>query len=109
MAEYKEGITKNIRINMETGAQEYQDHEGYWLDEIDVCQHCLEEVQTLDKPFRESERRLSFGYYAGRYCDSCWAVSGFRDATDPEAEFDESFAGESLHGESDAFDSEIDF
>ena len=110
MAEYKEGVTKNVRINVKTGEQEYKDKDGFWLDEVDVCQHCLEEVTAKDKPFRLSDRRTSFGYYAGKYCNSCWASSGYRDATDPDAEFDESYAGESLHGEpDDYFDSGIDF
>jgi hypothetical protein len=98
---YKPGIDANTRVNVETKELEYKCADGYFIDECDVCQHCLEEVTTLGKPYRMAERRNSFGYYAGRYCDSCWASSGYRDATDPDAEFDETYAGESLHGEPD--------
>lgn len=40
--------------------------------------------------------RYSFGAYAGRYHDACWPKSGYRDAVDPSAEFDEMDAGERL-------------
>lgn len=44
----------------------------------------------------------SFGCYAGRYCsDQCWYRSGYRDAVDPNATFDEMDAGESLEAEPD--------
>jgi hypothetical protein len=42
------------------------------------------------------EKRLSFGVYAGHYCDECWPASGYRDAADPRAEFDPTYAGERL-------------
>jgi hypothetical protein len=42
----------------------------------------------------------SFGVYAGRYCDDkCWANSGYRDATDSDAEFDPMYAGEVMEPE----------
>lgn len=42
----------------------------------------------------------SFGVYAGRYCnDTCWKRSGYRDATDPDAEFDPADAGEVMEPE----------
>lgn len=71
----------------------------YWVSDRDVCHHCIDDRTANGQFYRESEVRTSFGYYAGRYCDECWANSGYRDATDPNAEFDESYAGESLHGE----------
>jgi hypothetical protein len=71
------------------------------LDERNVCHHCQEQCAAENKPFQWADEQYSFGYYAGRYCESCWKKSGYRDATDPDAEFDESYAGESLHGEDD--------
>lgn len=97
---YKPGLNKFQRIN-EQGETEYGDAYDCWMDERDVCQHCLEECTAEEKPYRWGERQTSFGYYAGRYCDACWPKSGYRDATDPDAEFSELDAGESLHGEPD--------
>lgn len=69
------------------------------FDERDLCQHCREACEKDGKPFQWADPQYSFGYYAGKYCESCWKKSGYRDANDPDAEFDESYAGESLHGE----------
>ena len=53
-----------------------------------------------EKPRNELEIQYSFGVYAGRYCDDkCWARSGYRDATDPDARFDPSDAGEVMEPE----------
>jgi len=53
-----------------------------------------------EKPRYDLEERYSFGVYAGRYCnDTCWAESGYRDATDPDARFDAADAGEAMEGE----------
>ena len=40
--------------------------------------------------------QYSFGCYAGRWCDRHWPMSGYRDATDPDAVFDEMDAGERI-------------
>jgi hypothetical protein len=40
--------------------------------------------------------RYSFGCYAGRWCDTHWPMSGYRDATDPDAVFDPMYAGERI-------------
>lgn len=98
--DYKQGKNKHQRIDT-YGNVEYQDIDGYWCGERDVCHHCEEQREAEGKPYRFAEQRNSFGYYAGRYCDECWAKSGYRDATDPNAEFSELDAGESLHGEPD--------
>lgn len=74
---------------------EYMEDNHAWCVERETCHHCEDGV------VRQAWERNSFGYYAGRYCDKCWTKSGYRDATDPDAEFDESYAGESLHGEQD--------
>lgn len=55
------------------------------------CHHC--------KSGREAQERSSFGAYAGKYCDACWANSGFRDARDPSAKFDRDDAGETIECE----------
>lgn len=64
------------------------------FSERDCCRHCRDEAEAGDKPFAFAEERYSFGVYAGRYCDKCWPESGYRDATDPDAEFDQADAGE---------------
>jgi len=65
------------------------------------CCRCVDrgkpEVETSGR------ERYSFGCYAGRYCDACWRTSGYRDADDPEAEFDPQDAGESLEPEDSAW------
>lgn len=110
--DFEPGPHKHTRTTVDGGI-EYQDSEGYWMDERDVCNHCREEVIAEGKPFAFGESRNSFGYYAGKYCDACWPKSGYRDAVDPTATFDEDYAGESLHGEPDdigsLIDAEIDF
>lgn len=67
------------------------------LGERDTCQHCREEREAEGKPYRWAEERTSFGCYAGRYCDECWPKSGYRDATDPDAEFSREDAGEVMY------------
>lgn len=67
-----------------------------WIEERHVCHHCQEQREAEDKPYRWGEMRYSFGCYAGRYCDECWPKSGFRDATDPDAQFSELDAGERM-------------
>ena len=44
-----------------------------------------------------AEERYSLGIYAGRYCDSCWRSSGYRD--EPASAFDVDDAGESYDEE----------
>jgi hypothetical protein len=75
------------------------DAQGYKFSERDCCQHCRDEAEAQGKPFAFAEVRSSFGIYAGRYCDQCWPKSGYRDATDPDAEFDPLDAGECLEAE----------
>ena len=71
------------------------------FSERNLCQHCREECEANGKPYRFADEQYSFGYYAGRYCPACWPKSGYRDAIDPDAQFDPDYAGESLHGEPD--------
>lgn len=54
--------------------------------------------RCADQGVKDSEGspRYSFGAYAGRYCDEHWKESGYRDATDPNAEFDPADAGERM-------------
>ncbi|MDB4778237.1 hypothetical protein OAG68_02150 [bacterium] len=77
---------------------EFSDGE-FWMNERDVCQHCRDEREASSKPFRWAEQRHSFGCYAGRYCDSCWPQSGYRDAIDSTAEFSEADAGERIESD----------
>ena len=44
-----------------------------------------------------AEERYSLGIYAGRYCDSCWRESGYRD--EPMSAFRVDDAGESYEAE----------
>ena len=71
-----------------------------WMNARDTCQHCREERESAGLPYRWADERHSFGIYAGRYCDKCWLASGYRDATDPTAEFDPYYAGERLEEDS---------
>ena len=67
-----------------------------------MCQahpHCREQHEQDKTPFQWADQQYSFGYPAGKYCEDCWKKSGYRDATDSDAEFDETYAGESLHGD----------
>ena len=77
---------------------EYSDGQ-YWMSERDVCHHCMEKREADGKPFRWADERLSFGVYAGRYCDDCWKVSGYRDATDPDAEWSPLVCGEVMEAD----------
>lgn len=63
------------------------------------CNYCREEREAQGLPLREAWEHYSFGVYAGRYCNQCWLESGYRDATDPNAEFSELDAGERLEPE----------
>jgi hypothetical protein len=56
------------------------------------CCRCAD--RGIDKS--EGFERYSFGVYAGRYCDPCWASSGYRDVDDPTARFDPADAGERM-------------
>lgn len=47
---------------------------------------------------KEASERYSLGVYAGRFCDECWELSGYRN--EGESGFDPSDAGEH-YGESD--------
>ena len=71
--------------------------EFYDKDDRFLCRHCEEH----DREPGEASERFSFGIYAGWYCDTCLFESGFRDATDPDAEFSELDAGEQLEPEED--------
>ena len=75
------------------------DAQGISFSERYVCNHCRQECEAEDKPFRWADPQYSFGCYAGRYCEVCWPKSGYRDATDPTAEFDPMDAGECLEAE----------
>ena len=55
---------------------------------LDDCSRCLRVDEGIE--------RYSCGYYAGRYCDRCWAESGYRDAWDA---IDPSYAGEQAEPE----------
>lgn len=85
------------RVN-EHGDTEYSDGQ-YWFGERNVCRHCFDERQAKGLPFRFADEQYSFGCYAGRYCDECWLQSGYRDATDPDAEFSEADAGERIEAD----------
>jgi len=67
-----------------------------WFDERWLCNRCRDSRELAREPFAFADERYSFGVYAGRYCDDCWPKSGYRDATDPDAVFDPTFAGERL-------------
>lgn len=63
-----------------------------WFGERDVCHSCQEQHEADGTPFAFAEVRTSLGIYAGRYCDACWATSGYRD--EPASAFDPMDAGE---------------
>ena len=98
----EQALTKFQRLSSD-GQVDYLGADGYWIGERDVCRHCMEECAAQNKPFGWGDIRTSFGYYAGKYCDVCWPKSGYRDATDPDAVFEEDYAGESLHGDETDF------
>ena len=77
------------------GERWFSDGEN-WFADRNCCHHCEDERRAQGQPFRWADPRTSFGAYAGRYCDTCWPQSGFRDAVDPTARFDPADAGESL-------------
>jgi hypothetical protein len=70
--------------------------EGDSMNTKHMCQYCADDKANKGLPFAYAEQRYSFGCYAGRYCDACWRESGYRDATDPDAEFDPDYAGERI-------------
>lgn len=72
------------------------DADGVSFTERNVCNHCRDSAERQGTPFAWGDVRYSFGCYAGRYCDACWAESGFRDATDRSARFDPEYAGERM-------------
>ncbi len=77
------------------GRLEYLDEsDGTWIDERWTCRRCLDAGVV-----RWASERYSFGCYAGKYCDQCWLKSGYRDATDPDAEFSPEDAGERIEAE----------
>src|ERR1700687_2791639 len=80
------------------GDFEYSDGTA-WFEERNVCRHCQEQHELDGTPFAWADERHSFGVYAGRYCDKCWVMSGYRDATDPDARFDPMDAGEVMEPE----------
>jgi hypothetical protein len=91
-----------MQTKREHGTTWHLDGSGQWIEERNCCRRCLGEGRA-----EWAETRHSFGIYAGRYCDRHWRTSGYRDAIDPDAEFDELDAGERLEPEPDyggAFD-----
>lgn len=74
---------------------EYYDGD-YWISERDTCHHCADEREAAGKPYRWADEQYSMGCYAGRYCETCWPKSGYRDAIDPDVRFNPADAGESL-------------
>lgn len=89
----KQGFIMSYTKTEPNGDTCYSDGE-YWFNERELCRHCSEEREANSQPFRMADIRLSFGIYAGLYCDECWKTSGYRDATDPDAQFDPMDAGE---------------
>lgn len=83
-----------LQTKEEDGRTYYQMADGCWLEERWCCRHCLEQGRVGD-----AEERYSFGCYAGKYCDDCWRTSGYRDATDCDAEFSELDAGERIEAD----------
>ena len=90
MSKYKREIGPSDWPEME-----YSDGH-HWMMEREVCKHCIDERDVANRPYRYGQERISFGVYAGRYCDQCWPDSGYRDATDCTAEFSEMDSGESM-------------
>jgi hypothetical protein len=72
----------------------YLDADGCWIEERLVCHRCLDQGIV-----RWADERYSFGCYAGKWCDECWPKSGYRDATDTGAVFDEMDAGERIEAD----------
>ena len=62
-----------------------------------VCHHCEEQRKAANKLPIEAEERYSFGIYAGKYCDTCWRKSGYKD--ERSTGFNPMDAGESLEPE----------
>lgn len=71
--------TNQFQRTNDNGDTEYSDG-ACWFSERNCCQHCLEDREAAGKPFKWAEEQYSFGIYAGRYCNDCWRLSGFRDA-----------------------------
>lgn len=81
-----------MQTKEEYGRDWYLDEsDGTWIEDRHCCRRCLEagKVSWADEQY-------SFGIYAGRWCDTCWPKSGYRDAVDPDAEFDPTYAGERI-------------
>ena len=78
------------------GDTEYFDG-TYWMADRDTCHHCEEECEANNKPYAWADQQFSFGVYAGIYCEACWKKSGYRDATDPEAEWSPEDCGEVMY------------
>lgn len=85
----------NKRTNQQ-GETEFFDGQ-YWFGEREVCNHCRDQCEAANEPYRCADIRTSFGCYAGRYCDKCWKNSGYRDATDPNAEWSPEDCGEVMY------------
>lgn len=71
----------------------------FYFSERHVCNRCRDRAERDGTPFAFADERYSFGVYAGRYCEACWAASGYRDATDDDARFDPADAGERLEAD----------
>jgi hypothetical protein len=63
---------------------------GYWCDDRNTCQCCLELRLSAGLTPRESSPQQSGGIYAGRMCDEC-----FNRQYIPDWRFDPCDAGES--------------
>ena len=88
----------NHKRTDENGLDWYSDG-TYEMSHRDTCHHCSEERESQGKPFRFGDEQYSFGIYAGRYCEECWKKSGYRDATDPNAEWSPLDCGEVMEPE----------
>lgn len=91
-------ITREVPSQEYPGEMEtqYQVDAETWVDDRLLCHHCMDDEEG---PYREAYTQYSFGIYAGKYCETCWPKSGYRDATDENAEFDPTYAGECLESD----------
>ena len=85
----------NKRTN-QYGQEEFFDGE-FWMGERDVCNVCRDQREADGQQYKFADERTSFGCYAGRYCDECWSISGYRDACDPQAEWSAADCGEAMY------------